>query len=107
MGMPMKWTGCFLQHPASVCLSWGCAKNAGRKGERQEPTLPRIDSMQFVDVARIERLENRDKPIGGNIILDHERGQPNQADIVEGKRPQRIAIAGLDEADRTIVPNGR
>ena len=75
--------------------------------ERQEPTLPKIDSMQFVDVARIERLENRDKPIGGNIVLDQDRGQPNQADIVEGKRPQHIAIAGPEEADRTIVPNGR
>ena len=38
--------------------------------ERQEPTLPKIDRMQFVEVTRIERLENRDKPIGGNIILD-------------------------------------
>jgi hypothetical protein len=63
--------------------------------------------MQFAHVVRIERLENRDEPIGGNIILDQERGQPNEADIVEGKRPQRIAIAGLEEADRAIVPNGR
>jgi hypothetical protein len=62
----------------------------------QEPTLPKIDSMQFVDVARIERLEDRDETIGGNIILDYERGQPNEADIIEGQRPQRIAIAGLD-----------
>lgn len=64
--------------------------------KRQEPTLPKIDSMQFVDVARIERLEDRDETIGGNIIPDYERGQPNEADIVEGERPQRIAIAGLD-----------
>jgi hypothetical protein len=48
--------------------------------------------MQLVDVAWIECLENRDETIGGNIILDHEGGQPNQADIVDGKRPQRIAI---------------
>jgi hypothetical protein len=39
----------------------------------QEPTLPNIDSMQFVDVAEIERLEDRDETIGGNIILDYER----------------------------------
>ncbi|SEE30509.1 Predicted arabinose efflux permease, MFS family [Bradyrhizobium erythrophlei] len=64
--------------------------------QRQEPNLPKIDSMQFVDVARIERLEDRDETIGGNIILDYERGQPNEADIIEGERPQRIAIAGLD-----------
>jgi len=28
--------------------------------------------MQFVDVARVELLENRDKPIGGDIIPDYE-----------------------------------
>jgi hypothetical protein len=64
--------------------------------KRQKPTLSKIDGMQFVDVARIERLENRDETIGGNIIPDYEGGQPNQADIVESKRPQRIAIANLD-----------
>jgi hypothetical protein len=61
--------------------------------------------MQFVHVARIGRLEN-----GGQADwrqYDQERVQPNEPDIVEGKRPQRIAIAGLEEADRTIVPNGR
>jgi hypothetical protein len=40
--------------------------------------------MQLVDVARIERLEHRDEMIGGNIILDYERGQPNQTNVVEG-----------------------
>src|SRR5579859_1324058 len=54
--------------------------------------------MQFVDVARIERLQNRDETMGGNIILDDERGQPNQAAIVESERPQRIAVADLDVA---------
>src|ERR1700733_11822310 len=67
---------------------------------RQESTLSKIDGMQFIDVAWIERLKNRDKPLGGDIILDHERGQPNQADIVDGKHPQRIAIAGLDVPGR-------
>jgi hypothetical protein len=39
---------------------------------RQEPTLPKIDGMQFVDVAGVEFLENGDKPIGGDIVLDDE-----------------------------------
>ena len=40
--------------------------------DRQEPTLPKIDGMQFVEVAGVEFLENRDKPIGGDIVLDDE-----------------------------------
>src|ERR1700722_14484854 len=66
--------------------------------DRQEPTLPKIDSMQFVDVARVELLKNRDKPIGGDIIPDYERGRSNQSDTLDGKRPQRVAIADLDIA---------
>jgi hypothetical protein len=57
--------------------------------DRQKPALPKIDSMQFVDVARVELLENRDKPIGGDVIPDYERGQPNKSDTADGKRPQR------------------
>ena len=66
--------------------------------DRQEPTLPKIDSMQFVDVARVEFLKNRDKPIGDDIIPDYERGQPNKPDTADGKRPQRVAIADLNIA---------
>jgi cyclohexanone monooxygenase len=66
--------------------------------DRQEPTLPKIDSMQFVDVARVELLKNRDKPIGGDIIPDYERGQSNKSDTADGKRPQRVAIADLNIA---------
>src|SRR5271167_832062 len=53
--------------------------------DRQEPTLPKIDRMQLVDVARVEFLENGDKAIGGDIVLDDERGQSNQADTIDGK----------------------
>ena len=54
--------------------------------DRQKPALTKIDSMQFVDVARVELFENRDKPIGGDIIPDYERGQPNKSDTADGKR---------------------
>src|SRR3984957_19987770 len=66
--------------------------------DRQEPTLPKIDSMQFVDVARVELLKNRDKPIGGDIIPDYERGQSNKPDTADGKRPQGVTIADLNIA---------
>src|SRR5258707_8615713 len=66
--------------------------------DRQEPTLPKIDSMQFVDVARVEPLKNGDKPIGGDIIPDYERSQSNKSDTADGKRPQRVAIAYLNIA---------
>src|SRR6476620_5415418 len=56
--------------------------------------------MQFVDVARVELLKNRDKPIGGDIIPDYERGQSNKSDTADGKRPQRVAIADLNIARR-------
>ncbi|WP_143046688.1 hypothetical protein [Bradyrhizobium erythrophlei] len=52
--------------------------------------------MQLVDVARVELLKNRDKPIGGDIIPDYERGQSNRSDTLDGERPQRVAIANLD-----------
>jgi hypothetical protein len=42
--------------------------------DRQEPTLPKIDSMQFVDIAGIELLKNRHKSICGDILSDDERG---------------------------------
>src|SRR5258708_31424217 len=58
-------------------------------------------SVQFVDVAGIELLKNRDKPIGGDIISDYERGQSNKSDTADGKRPQRVAIADLN------IPRGR
>src|SRR5258708_33802346 len=57
-------------------------------------------SVQFVDVARVELLKNRDKPIGGDIIPDYERGQSNKSDTADGKRPQRVAIADLNIARR-------
>jgi hypothetical protein len=52
--------------------------------DRQEPTLPKRDSMQFVDVAGVEFLENRDKPIGGDIVLER-RGEWRSA----GSNPDR------------------
>ena len=36
--------------------------------------------MEFVDVAWIERFEDRDKPISGDIFPDNEGSQSNQAD---------------------------
>jgi hypothetical protein len=66
--------------------------------DRQEPTLSKVDCMQFVNVARVELLKNRDKPIGGDIVPDYERGQSNKSDTADGKRPQGVAIADLDIA---------
>jgi len=66
--------------------------------DRQDPTLPKIDSMQFVDIAGIELFENGDKAICGDIVPDNERGQSNQADAADGKRPKRVAVADLDVA---------
>ena len=60
--------------------------------------MPKVDSVQFVDVARVEFLKNRDKSIGGDIIPDYERGQSNKSDPVDSKRPQRFAIADLNIA---------
>jgi hypothetical protein len=60
----------------------------------QEPTLPKIDSMQFVDVARVELLKNTDKPIGGDIIPDYERGQSNKSDTHEYRDLLRIPSSG-------------
>src|SRR5258708_33113105 len=54
--------------------------------------------MQFVGGARVGLLKNRDKPIGGDVIPDYERGQSNKSDTAGGKRPQRVAIADLNIA---------
>jgi hypothetical protein len=69
--------------------------------DRQEATLPKIDSMQFVDVAGVELFKYGKKPIGGDVIPDYERGQSNKSDTANGKRPQRVAIADLS------IPRGR
>jgi hypothetical protein len=66
--------------------------------DRQEPTLPKIDSVEFVDVAGVELLKNRDKPICDNIVTNYKKGQSNKSDTAHGKRPQRIAIAHLNIA---------
>ena len=65
---------------------------------RQEPALPKIDSMQFVDVAGVELFKYGDKPFGDDIIPDYERGQPNKPDAADGKRPQRVAVTHLNIA---------
>jgi hypothetical protein len=43
-------------------------------------------------------MRHRDKPIGGDVILDCERSQSNKSDTLDGKRPQRVAIADLNIA---------
>ena len=49
------------------------ARNSRKtRPDRQEPTLPKIDSMQFVDVAGVELFKYGDKPIGGDIVPDYE-----------------------------------
>ena len=39
---------------------------------RQESALPKIDSMEFVDVAGVEILKNGNKPIFGDIVPDYD-----------------------------------
>jgi hypothetical protein len=50
--------------------------------KRQEAALAEVNGMEFLEVARVEFLQNRDKPMFGDIVPDHERDQGNILEIV-------------------------